>query len=295
MRLLSILLCASATGAAFGFAAAQATAEETLAGIAQGLGSLAAWGPVGAAATEFRILPGWRTPEGARVAAIEISMAPGWHTYWRAPGDAGIPPLFDWSGSKNLASVSYEWPRPKMFETSGMQTLGYEGRLVLPVRLKPADATAPIVARIDASFGVCDDICIPARGDATMVLAPDTPDAGRSEIEAALALRPRSATDAGVVRATCGLRQVASGNEITATVTFATPADPNQFAVIEPGRPDLWVGMPVSQTEGAILTAKAPIEALTASDGQVLARGDVRLTVLRPDDAVDIRGCEAPG
>lgn len=295
MRPLPPSLAACAAGLALGLSAVPATADEDMAGVAPGLRSLAAWPPTGAEATELRLVAGWRAPDGARVAAIEIRMAPGWHTYWRAPGDAGIPPLFDWSASKNLASVSYEWPRPKMFETSGMQTLGYEELLVLPVRLKPADPTVPIVASLDAAFGVCDDICIPAAGNASMVLAPDTPDAGREEIEAALALRPRSAREAGVVRATCGLRQAADGSEITATVTFAAPADPDQFAVIEPGRPDLWVGMPVSRTEGSTLTANAPIEALASSDGQVLARGDVRLTVLRPGDAVDIRGCEAPG
>ena len=67
-------------------------------------------------------LDGWRQPDGSRLAAVEIRLAPGWHTYWRVPGDAGIPPSFDWSGSSNLASVAYEWPRPEIFDSFGMRT-----------------------------------------------------------------------------------------------------------------------------------------------------------------------------
>ncbi|MCX8508161.1 MAG: protein-disulfide reductase DsbD family protein, partial [Rhodobacteraceae bacterium] len=48
------------------------------------------------------ILPGWRTESGSQMAALRLTMAPGWKTYWRAPGDAGIPPRFDWTGSANL-------------------------------------------------------------------------------------------------------------------------------------------------------------------------------------------------
>ncbi len=58
------------------------------------------------------LLAGWREPDGSRIAAIAIDLAPGWYTYWRIPGEAGIAPRFDWSRSRNLASVAAEWPRP---------------------------------------------------------------------------------------------------------------------------------------------------------------------------------------
>jgi DsbC/DsbD-like thiol-disulfide interchange protein len=245
-------------------------------------------------AAEVRLIPGWRAADGARVAAVEIRLAPGWHTYWRVPGDAGIPPSFDWSGSTNLAGVTYEWPRPETFEVGGMRTFGYERVLVLPIRLQPVDPAAPVRLALDADFGVCSDICVAAAADVAMTLAPDAPEEGRAEIEAALADRLRSAAEAGVERATCAVTQGPGGNEITATVTFARSPDPGQLAIIEAGRPDLWIGVPESRTEGRTLTARAPVEALGAA-GPVLARGDMRVTVLGAKEAVDIRGCDAPG
>ncbi|MFY8145805.1 MAG: protein-disulfide reductase DsbD domain-containing protein, partial [Rhodobacter sp.] len=56
------------------------------------------------------VLPGWRTEQGTHMAALRLTLAPGWKTYWRSPGDAGIPPLFNWSGSQNLSGVRVHWP-----------------------------------------------------------------------------------------------------------------------------------------------------------------------------------------
>ena len=265
------------------------TVQTVLAGVAPG--DLSAGGAP--ASPQVTLVPGWRMPDGTRVAAIEIRLAPGWHTYWRVPGEAGIPPHFDWTGSRNLSGISYEWPRPKVFATEGMQTFGYEQRLVLPVRLKPTDPDAPMTLSLDASIGVCSDICMAAEAQTGLTLTPDSPEAGRGEIEAALAERMRSAEEAGVVRATCAFSQAAGGNEITATVTFDHAAGADRIAIIEAGAPDVWVGMPESRVSGRILTASAPVETVGAG-GPMVARSDVRLTVLGAEDAVDIRGCQAP-
>ena len=184
---------------------------------------------------EVAILGGWRQPDGSRLAAVAISLAPGWHTYWRVPGDAGIPPTFDWSGSRNLAGVAYEWPHPEVFEFDGMRTIGYAGTLVLPVRLTSADPGAPLDLQLAASFGVCSDICVPADSTAAARIAPDAPDDGRRAIEAALAARARTAAEAGVVGATCSLTPAADGFEVEARVTFADPPAPGQVAVLEIG------------------------------------------------------------
>ncbi len=183
--------------------------------------------------TGVRILGGWQQPDGSRLAAVAIGLAPGWHTYWRVPGDAGIPPSFDWSGSSNLASVAYEWPHPRVFEYEGMRTLGYTGSLVLPVRLTSADPAAPIDLRLAASFGVCGDVCVPAAATVTARIAPGAVPQGRADIEAALAERAVSAADAGVVDATCALVPGSDGYEVEATVTFADAPGPGQLAVLE--------------------------------------------------------------
>ena len=68
---------------------------------------------------------GWQMQNGHHMAGLSLQLAPDWKTYWRAPGEAGIPPLFDWSGSTNVQSVRVHWPSPVVFHLNGMQTIGY--------------------------------------------------------------------------------------------------------------------------------------------------------------------------
>ena len=86
----------------------------------------------------MEILPGWRTASGDHVAGIKITLAPGWITYWRAPGEAGIPPQFDWSGSENLGEVGFHWPVPQIIVSNGVTTLGFEGEFILPIEVTAA-------------------------------------------------------------------------------------------------------------------------------------------------------------
>ena len=60
------------------------------------------------------VLQGWELADGRRVAAIKLSLEDGWKTYWRAPGDSGIPPLFSWKGARNIGQMQITWPQPKV-------------------------------------------------------------------------------------------------------------------------------------------------------------------------------------
>ncbi len=250
--------------------------------------------PVGDTVARAALIEGWRQPDGSRVAAIEIRLDPGWHTYWRVPGEAGIPPDFDWSGSANLASVSYEWPRPTRFESFGLETLGYADTVVLPVRLTPKDPAAPMELAVAVSYGVCSDICVPAEARLAASIGPGAPEQGRDRIEAALAERPRTPAEAGVARVSCTLAPAPDGFEITAAVTFAADPAPGQRAVIESAQPGLWIGSAETSTEGRTVTARAPIEG-AGTAGPMLERRALRVTVLDAGRAVDIHGCQTPG
>lgn len=240
------------------------------------------------------LLDGWRQPDGTRMAAIEITLAPGWHTYWRVPGEVGIPPEFDWSGSRNLASVAYEWPRPVVFDNSGLPGIGYAGQLVLPVLLTPETADQPLDLALDLFFGVCAEICVPVEARLTGRLAPGAGPEAADRIAAALADRPRSAEEAGVLTVTCALAPGTAGYELTTEVTFGRPPAPGQVAVIESSRPDVWIGPPTSRTVGRVVTSRAPLEP-AAGGPAVLDRSGLRVTLLDSGGAVDIRGCAAPG
>lgn len=237
------------------------------------------------------LIEGWRRDDGSHVAAVEITLDPGWHTYWRVPGASGIPPHFDWSASGNLASVAYEWPRPEAFDSAGARTIGYHDRLVLPVILRPDDPTAAIDVSLDLFFGVCEDICVPASATVTARLEPAAFAQGRDGIEAALAKRAKTPEQAGVESVTCSMRPGERGHHLVATVTFREALPSGQIAILESGRPDVWIGEARSETRGRTLTATAQME----QGGAVLDRGDIRVTVLDHARVVDIQGCQAPG
>ena len=99
---------------------------------------------------------------------LQIKMKPGFKTYWRSPGDAGIPPRFDWTGSHNLSNASIAWPAPKRFVLGGFNTFGYADEVVLPIEVELATPGQPLEAHLQVVYGVCRDICV--LGDAKLVL-----------------------------------------------------------------------------------------------------------------------------
>jgi DsbC/DsbD-like thiol-disulfide interchange protein len=241
-----------------------------------------------------RLLSGWHEADGALVAAIRIELAPGWHTYWRIPGDTGIPPQFDWSQSENLAAVSYQWPQPTIFDRNGMRFYGYEDALVLPVRLVPNDPSEPVQIDVSMFLGVCKDICLPAEAEVSATLAGDFAESGRTEIEAALQSRALTPDEAGISDVRCSLAPGESGFDLTAELTFSRPLPARQIALFETSDPTLWIAPPESRVDGNRLLARAHVT--PASGGNVLVDRDaIRLTVLDTRRAVDIRGCTAPG
>ncbi|WP_245759140.1 protein-disulfide reductase DsbD domain-containing protein [Tranquillimonas alkanivorans] len=238
---------------------------------------------------QVRMLPGWRTDAGRHMAAIEITLAPGWKTYWRAPGEAGIPPSFDWSGSQNLRTVAYHWPVPEVFDLNGMTSIGYDGHLVLPIEMTPASADAPIRAAARIDMGVCRDVCVPL----TVEVAGDLPPTGGhrdARIVAALSDRPFAAAEAGVGAVDCEVAPLEDGLRLTARVDVPALGG-QEFAVIEAADPALWVSESDTRRVGDTLTAQVDI---VPPRGTPLAfdRSAVRITVLGTTGAVDIQGCD---
>jgi DsbC/DsbD-like thiol-disulfide interchange protein len=130
---------------------------------------------------------------GGDLAGFEIALAPGAITYWRDPGDSGLPPTLDFSASDNVASVEPEFPAPKRIkEADGGDAFGYDGAVLFPLRVKPRDPTKPATLKLNADFAVCEKVCLPAKAHLELKLpsAPGSPHAGA--IDAALAAVPRA-------------------------------------------------------------------------------------------------------
>ena len=111
---------------------------------------------------------------GAEVprAGIEIRLEPGWKTYWRYPGDSGVPPTFDFGGSQNVKAVTPLWPAPERFaDGAGGYSIGYRGDVVLPLRIVPADASKPSSLHVKIGYATCSNICVPSEADLGLTLS----------------------------------------------------------------------------------------------------------------------------
>ena len=236
------------------------------------------------------LLPGWRMENGHQMAALSLSLSPGWKTYWRSPGEAGIPPLFDWSGSDNIASVRLHWPSPSVFHTNGMQTVGYHDQLVLPVEITPIDPARPVTVRLAVDLGVCNDICMPASlSFAGELAAEGAPDAA---IRAALGDRPRSGKEAGLRDIDCRIEPIEDGLRLTADIDLPQRGG-NEVVVFESAGTRVWVSEAVTARQGGRLVSTAD---LVGPGGAPFAldRKGVTVTVLGDGPAVEISGCPAP-
>jgi DsbC/DsbD-like thiol-disulfide interchange protein len=102
---------------------------------------------------------------------IQILLGKGWKTYWRVPGDGGIPPQIAVTGT-NIKDFAFDCPLPQRFEDAAGQTIGYKDEVVFPVRVTPLEPDQPVRADIKAFAGVCEVVCIPADISASVRLSP---------------------------------------------------------------------------------------------------------------------------
>jgi DsbC/DsbD-like thiol-disulfide interchange protein len=108
-----------------------------------------------------RLLQGWTDADGDRIMALELQLEPGWKTYWRTPGDTGLPPHFEWRGSENLADVTFHWPAPQPIKSGNKLEMGYHNTLVLPFIAHATDAEQPVEIAAQIELGLCESICVP--------------------------------------------------------------------------------------------------------------------------------------
>jgi hypothetical protein len=124
----------------------------------------------GAAAQAELIDGGGASPE--RYAGLRLRLADDALTYWRDPGDAGVAPTFDFSGSQNLGAAEALFPLPSRFEEAGATAIGYKREVVFPLRLSAKDPSRPIALAVAVDYAVCAKICIPGHADLRLDLPP---------------------------------------------------------------------------------------------------------------------------
>jgi DsbC/DsbD-like thiol-disulfide interchange protein len=142
-------------------------------------------------ASRVRLVAGGSGSAGGVRAGLEIAMDDGWKTYWRMPGDAGVPPLIEWKGSSNVAQVRVLYPAPKRMPEAGGHVIGYKRAVLLPIEVTPRDAAKPAVLKLAVEFGICREICVPATASLELPLPPVKRTAHSDAIAAAIERVPR--------------------------------------------------------------------------------------------------------
>lgn len=228
------------------------------------------------------LLPGWTEPDGTRVLALDLQLSPGWKTYWRNPGDAGIPASFDWGGSTNLGEVTYLWPTPEVIDSGGIRSIGYHDELVLPIRITPADPEQPVDLRTTIDFGLCETICVPGHLELT---APEPEAEPDPRIKAALLDAPKPIGPL----ANCKVSDNDDGIRVSATVP-AKGLSPDAVAAMEITREGVWVSEPETQRTGDDLTAESDMVDETGQPFRVTP-DQIRVTVIDGENAIEFDGC----
>ncbi|SNY92057.1 Thiol-disulfide interchange protein, contains DsbC and DsbD domains [Cohaesibacter sp. ES.047] len=108
------------------------------------------------------------TVDGHYKAGLEIVLDAGWKTYWKVPGDSGIPPLIDASGSGNMAKMEIRWPAPVRYKVGTSEMLGFKDAIIFPILVTPDDDGEPVELKINAQLGLCSELCVPIAADLSL-------------------------------------------------------------------------------------------------------------------------------
>jgi DsbC/DsbD-like thiol-disulfide interchange protein len=158
-------------------------------------------------------------------AGVEIKLKDGWKTYWRYPGDSGVPPVLDFSKSQNLKAVTVRYPAPTRFsDGAGGNSIGYKGTVILPLHVVAQDASKPVTLNLKLDYAVCEKLCVPAEAKLELLLT-GAETANEAALDAAEARVPKAVAvgDGGTPSIRTVRREAGSGKP-RVTVDVAAPA-----------------------------------------------------------------------
>ena len=159
-------------------------------------------------------------------AGVQIRLADGWKTYWRYPGDSGVPPRFDFTRSRNVKSVTVRWPAPQRLTDESGTSIGYKHEVVFPLEVVAQDAAKPVELVLGIDYAVCEKLCVPADGKAELTIdGKGREQDGKIAQSEALVPRPAKlgADDGGL--AILAAKREAGGANPRVVIDVATPAN----------------------------------------------------------------------
>ncbi len=179
----------------------------------------------GDARSAARLIAGARPAgQGAPLrAGIEIRLSRGWHTYWRYPGDAGVPPRFDFAGSQNVKAVEVLWPAPRRLPEAGLTAIGYDRDVIFPLRVTALDPAKPVTLQAKLDYAICEKLCVPAQAKSELALAGGASAQEARLTEAEARVPQKVALGAGQMLAIRSVRREDGGGPPRILVEVAAP------------------------------------------------------------------------
>jgi DsbC/DsbD-like thiol-disulfide interchange protein len=223
-------------------------------------------------------------------AGIEIPLDPGWKTYWRYPGDTGVPPTIEFAGSNNVKSATVLWPAPERFpDGAGGHSIGYVDEIILPLRVAPADLARVSALNVQLKYAICGTLCVPAAAKLDLALSGKGGDEGILE-KAEQRVPKRVAPGPN------------SGNALAILSVHREPGGAHDRVVVEMAAP---AGVPVDLfAEGPTLDWALPLPELAGPDNGATRRftfdldglpagaeakgATLTLTAVAGDDAIEV-------
>jgi DsbC/DsbD-like thiol-disulfide interchange protein len=250
-----------------------------------------AWQKEAHAATRLIAGSPQKTPDGSVLhAGIEIRLDPGWKTYWRYPGDTGVPPTFDFAKSQNVKSTTVQWPAPESFsDGAGGHSIGYVGDVILPLTVTPADAAQPSTLRVKLNYAICGTLCVPAEATLAIALTSKGPgDAALETAEQRIPKRVALGRKSGNALAILSVYREAGGAHDKVVVDVAAPPGATVELYAEGPTPDWALPLPEPAGPATGPTRRFTFDLDGLPPGAQGKGAAITLTAVSGDNAIEV-------
>jgi DsbC/DsbD-like thiol-disulfide interchange protein len=223
-------------------------------------------------------------------AGIEIRLDPGWKTYWRYPGDTGVPPTFDFAGSQNVKSTMVQWPAPERFsDGAGGYSIGYAGDVILPLQVSPVNGALTSTLRAKLSYAICGTLCVPAKATLELPLTGNSADEGLLDkaehtVPKRVPLGPSNSNALAIL----AVHREAGGAHDKVVIDVAAPVGMPVVLFAEGPAPD-WA-LPLPEPVGPVTgpTRRFAFDVDGLPPGAAAKGAMLTLTAIAGDDAIEV-------
>ncbi len=243
---------------------------------------------IGNGNARVRLLASGVDASGRLAAGIEIELDRGWKTYWRTPGDAGVPPQADFSASTNLGgNAEIAFPVPHRLDDGFATTNVYEGSVILPVAMPVVDPASPARLVVGLDIGVCDEVCIPAHFDLSLDVDPTAKDEEAGRLLAAAYAKLPGAPEPDAFAVESFIRAGGTDRKPVFSVDIVAPGADKADVFVE--GPADWFPAPPKLVSGDAARATYTVEFSRTGSKVPIGGNEFRVTVVTPERSMESR------